>query len=152
MSHSFHSSHLTCVEKMKTYWVISFLQIVAFFRNICARLRKVILKIVTSNEVSTPVGLKIIVSLSIGKWILLLILKILIFSKVLYMSLCSPLKFSTCDIYHTFCAILVDLHYIKFIYILRKFYTVRSFDYRWNNKFDYVLIQKKYMFYTWKLT
>ena len=58
---------------------------------------------------------------------LLKILNIQFFSKVLYMgmSLCSPLKFSICDICHMFCAILVDLYYTKFIYILSKFYTVR---------------------------
>ena len=52
------------------------------------------------------------------------------------MLLYSPLKFSICDIYHMFCAVLVDLFYTKFICILCKFYPVRSFDYRWNNKYE----------------
>ena len=54
------------------------------------------------------------------------IFKVQFFSKVLYMgmSLCSPLKFSICDICHMFCAILADLYYTKFIYILGKFYAV----------------------------
>ena len=76
------------------------------------------------------------------------ILKIQFFSKVLYMgmSLCSPLKFSICDICHMFCAILVDLYYTKFIYILSKFYTVRSFDYRWNNNLTMFLYKRNICF------
>ena len=76
------------------------------------------------------------------------IFKIQFFSKVLHvgMSLRSPLKFSICDICHMFCAILVDLYYTKFIYILSKFYTVRSFDYRWNNNLTMFLYKRNICF------
>ena len=41
---------------------------------------------------------------------------------------CSPLKFDIHDISYT-------IFYAKFIYILFKFYPIRSFDYNWKNKF-----------------
>ena len=56
MSHSFHSSDLIRVEKMKTNRVISFLKIAAFFRTICARSRKLALKIATPKEINTIIG------------------------------------------------------------------------------------------------
>ena len=62
------------------------------------------------------------------------------------MSLCSPLKFSVWDIYYMFCAILIDLFYTKFTYILSKFYPVRSFDYRWNNNLTMFLYKRNTCF------
>ena len=111
MPHSFHSSHLIHVEEIKTNWVIIF---VNFFRNICARSRKVTLKIATPKEVNTPIRRKNFFLFEYRKMdSFLKIFRIQLFSKVLYMGmlLCSSLKFSICDIYNT-----------KFSDILNKFY------------------------------
>ena len=62
------------------------------------------------------------------------------------MSLCSPLKFRICDIYPMFCAILIDLFYTKFIYVLSKFYPVWSFDYRWNYNLTMFLYKRNTYF------
>ena len=48
-------SHLIRVEKMKTNWVISFSWVAVFSTNICARSRKVTLKIATPKEVNIPI-------------------------------------------------------------------------------------------------
>ena len=58
MSDFIHSSHLIRVEKMKTDQVILFSPIVAFLRDICARSRKVTLKIAAPKEVNIPIGQK----------------------------------------------------------------------------------------------
>ena len=66
-------------------------------------------KLPTPKEVNTPIRRKKNFSLSIEKMdSFLKIFRIQLFSKVLYMSmlLCSSLKFSICDIYNMFCAIL----------------------------------------------
>ena len=49
-----------------------FRKLLPFFRNICARSRKVTLKIATLKEVNTPRSRKKKLSLSIRKWILFL--------------------------------------------------------------------------------
>ena len=55
------------------------------------------------------------------------------------MSLCSPLKFGIYDISYT-------IFYAKFIYILCKFYPVRSFDYSWNNNLIMFLYERNICF------
>ena len=104
----FNLSHLILVGKMKTNWVTSFLRTVTILTNICARTRKVTLKIATPNRSKKIVGC---VCLSIRKWILFL--KFLESNSslkfyILGMSPCSTLKFSICDICNLFCAILVQ--------------------------------------------
>ena len=107
------------------FWLI-----VAFFRNICARSRKVTLKI------ASPIRRKNIFLFEYRKMdSFRIIFSIQLFSKVLYMEmlLCSSLKFSICDIYNMFLWYIQYVlrnsyksSYTDFIFILSKFYPVRS--------------------------
>ena len=65
------------------------------------------------------------------------IARLQLFSKVLYVGklLCAWLKFGIWDIF-----------YAKFVYILCKFYLVRSFDYSWNNNLIMLLCKRNICF------
>ena len=65
------------------------------------------------------------------------IARIQLFSKILYVGklLCAWLKFGIWDIF-----------YAKFVYILCKFYLVRSFDYSWNNNLIMLLCKRNICF------